>query len=82
MRHIRRAKLSLATVNRTGVDSLFGDTEAGKMLNHRGDILALHSLDVVVADFASEIRVLGVCFFDLVASSCQLNRFPGCHPKL
>ena len=52
-------------MNWTGIDSLLRGTEAGKMLDHGRDILALYAFDVAVANLAREIWVLGECFLDL-----------------
>lgn len=62
---IRCAQLSFTTVNWASIESLLGGAESRKVLDHSRHILALHSLDVVITDFAGEESIFGEGFFDL-----------------
>jgi hypothetical protein len=48
LRHLRCAQVSLASVNRSSVDTLFRLAESYEVLDHRGDIEALEALDVAI----------------------------------
>jgi hypothetical protein len=45
-------QLPLTTMNGSGVQSLFGDTESNEMLHHRRDIVSLYTLNVAIGHFS------------------------------
>lgn len=65
--HLRCAQISLASVNRSRVDTLFWLAESYKVLDHRGDVEALEALDVAVSHLSRKVWIFAKHFFNLGA---------------
>ena len=64
-KYIRRAQISLSSVDRCSVETLLGLGESHKVLDVGGDIVALDALGIVVSNFSCKERVFTVRLFDL-----------------
>jgi hypothetical protein len=52
-------------VDRSGIETLLGLTESGKVFHVGGHVVGLNTLDVVVSNLSCEVWVFAECFFDL-----------------